>query len=534
MKNLKLLLLFLAISTLELHAQNLTLDKINKVYIRSIGSILSGKEISGYYFFYKLENQDKKTALFKLVITDANLNQVAEKEIVDDKYKFISDASFNGENLVFKFLESFKSKEPTITIRKYDTKAVEISKTNQPFEPKAYTLSGMMMTSGDDDEIESSELQPIPGVGFLNFTPVMTKGDGDSKGGMFGSAPKLGDRVGLTINMIGDKGGPAKTWTYRTKGEIIETATYLGSNDNSSFMSMVRREKLTDKTFDFTIFSINHLTGKVNFDKTFTDSKYNLVVSNYVFVPETNDDLVFGTLMTKDVKITKAQTEGLFVAKLDNTGKVVWKNDILWSEFAKQFKPKDEKGNPEDIGNVYIHKIVTTNDGKIFAIGERFRKAASGAGIAMAVLSGGPSGVSVVKAVLEEMVIIEFNKDFKPVSMNFYPKGKKSVQLPSGVGFMSEGMIGMYIKAMGDFQYSFTQERDDKTSFSVGYFYKEEKTNYFGSLSYTDGKFVKDKISLKTESTALRVYPAKPGYIMINEYFKKEKKFESRLEKINF
>ena len=30
------------------------------------------------------------------------------------------------------------------------------------------------------------------------------------------------------------------------------------------------------------------------------------------------------------------------------------------------------------------------------------------------------------------------------------------------------------------------------------------------------------------------VYPGKPGYVMITEYFRKEKKLEFRMEKLNF
>ncbi|MFT4665959.1 MAG: hypothetical protein ACI8YQ_002058 [Polaribacter sp.] len=46
--------------------------------------------------------------------------------------------------------------------------------------------------------------------------------------------------------------------------------------------------------------------------------------------------------------------------------------------------------------------------------------------------------------------------------------------------------------------------------------------------------YVIDKIDLSTDASSIRVYPAKPDYIMLAEYFRREKKIESRLEKINF
>lgn len=45
------------IGVITMNAQNLTFDNISKGSLRSIGSILNGKEISGYYYLYKLESQ---------------------------------------------------------------------------------------------------------------------------------------------------------------------------------------------------------------------------------------------------------------------------------------------------------------------------------------------------------------------------------------------------------------------------------------------------------------------------------------------
>jgi len=120
---------------------------------------------------YKLENQDKKMALFKLIITDANLNKVAEKDIIDHKSTTINGISFNGQNLAVKTLAL--DKEPISTIRLYDLQSNEIKKISAPFEEKAYTMINLMNSGG---EVENSELQPLPGIGFLNFTPFMSDG----------------------------------------------------------------------------------------------------------------------------------------------------------------------------------------------------------------------------------------------------------------------------------------------------------------------------------------------------------------------
>jgi hypothetical protein len=502
-------------------SQTLEFNDVLKVYLRSAGSIINGKEITGYYTFYKVEKVDKKNVAFKLIITDANLNKVAEKEIIDTKKTIITDAAFNGEYLAFKFLNGEEKDDGIQTIRIYDKNANEVSKVTSSYELKAYQTMALFSGNTDDDEIESSDLYGIPGVGFLNFTPVMTKG------GMVG-------RCGINIKMVPQKGSAAKSWEYNTPEKIIETPVFLGYNDKMVFTGLVKREKASDKTFDFSTAGFDVNTGAKKFDKIFTDDKYTLDVLSSAFIPETGENYFFGLLMSKGEKTTKDDADGIFAAKVDNEGNILTKVNIPWDVFAKQFKPVDEKGKPVKIGNVYIHKIVKTADGKIFAIGERFRKAASGAGIAMAILAGGHTTSSVVKLVVEDMVIIEFSPDFKPVSVKFYDKGKSSVGLPAGAGMMGMAVLGMFAKATGGFDYAFTQEKADRSSFSVCYYSKLDKKNYFNSISYSDGNFTQDKISLETEATKQFVYPGKPGYVMIYEYFKKQKRISNRLEKINF
>jgi homogentisate 1,2-dioxygenase len=55
----------------------------------------------------------------------------------------------------------------------------------------------------------------------------------------------------------------------------------------------------------------------------------------------------------------------------------------------------------------------------------------------------------------------------------------------------------------------------------------------FNSISYFDGKITTDKINLKTDASQLRILPAKPGSVLLIEYFKKDKRLELRMEKVN-
>lgn len=105
---------------------------------------------------------------------------------------------------------------------------------------------------------------------------------------------------------------------------------------------------------------------------------------------------------------------------------------------------------------------------------------------------------------------------------------------------MSGPLLATYLNALGAFDYSFTQKDLDNKSFVVGYINfdregkRKDRGNVFGAVKYVDGEFKTDKIPLSTDATNIRVYPGKPGFVLLGEYYKKEKKYELRLEKLNF
>jgi hypothetical protein len=79
----------------------------------------------------------------------------------------------------------------------------------------------------------------------------------------------------------------------------------------------------------------------------------------------------------------------------------------------------------------------------------------------------------------------------------------------------------------------------DKNTFIVHYVNydrsKEGSKNILGSIVYTPEKtFTTDRMELARKATQYALHRAKPGYILVTEFIRKEKKVESRLEKINY
>jgi len=145
---------------------------------------------------------------------------------------------------------------------------------------------------------------------------------------------------------------------------------------------------------------------------------------------------------------------------------------------------------------------------------------------------------SSIKMVVQDLFIFELNPDFSLSNVKIIDKSKTSIELPAGYGLISHQQLAAFIKLVDGFDYSFTQLHKDKMNFSVCYtdYEKAEKKREwkFYAVTKIDNQYSTDKLSLKTDATTLKVLPAKAGNVLLIEYFRKLKKLNMRLEKINY
>ncbi len=74
------------------------------------------------------------------------------------------------------------------------------------------------------------------------------------------------------------------------------------------------------------------------------------------------------------------------------------------------------------------------------------------------------------------MVIFEFDPGYNIKKMYFFDKDKNNVQLPAGATYSSSKLLSYYAKAVGGFDYAFSQRTADGGSFAVSYInYDREK-----------------------------------------------------------
>jgi hypothetical protein len=249
--------------------------------------------------------------------------------------------------------------------------------------------------------------------------------------------------------------------------------------------------------------------------------------------------MVLGSFFDKDENIGKDFSKGLAVYEISTGGKVLSKAYNTWAGDFARYLPTNSKGKIDDVGYLYIHKVIKTPENKLFVVGEGYKRKANAAGIAITALmaaGGGRSNVGVTKIVVTDLVIMEFNDKYKVTNATIFDKTDNTAEWSTMSDYNSQHAIAMYLKMTGAFDYAFTTGDVDNANFVVCYgdyvHTSEYKGQTFNAIRYNGKKFSTDKIELKSKASTMRVFPAKAGSVMILEYFKKNKRLDFRLEKL--
>jgi len=301
---------------------------------------------------------------------------------------------------------------------------------------------------------------------------------------------------------------------------------------------------MMSKDITFYIQGLNAETGKQQYETKLEDAKYESQVFKGYSDEEKGATRLIGLYFEKGSKIKDASL-GFWTFSLNEKGQIVDKKFISWAKDVARLLPVNEKGKLENVGYFFIHNMVSTKDGRVYVISENYKKSLdAGATIfnVLAAAGGGHSNTSSFKVVVTDMAIFELTSEFDLKSVKFIDKEKTNVFLPAGAGYMGVQMLGFMAKAYGGFDYSFTQTTKGDDGFIIGYQdyekVKGEKNGWtFSGVANVDDEYTSDKIDLRTESSALRVLPAKPGYVLVIELKiekKREKSISMRLEKINY
>lgn len=516
------LLLFIPLLVLQQNivAQSkLSIDNIKSVYVRNSGPIIANEEIKGYFVFYQSDKVDKHTNEYTLQILDENVNKVKDFKFTDSKDIVLVESSYNGSDIMFMF---YDRDQKQVDYRTYGLDGKQKFSYQQPIDKKSKTYIEQVL-SLNTEETQNKSLYGIEDKGFVTSIPL-----------------REGRQYTYEVHFY--QTNKKKQWTYIPEDvERVASPQYLGYSDSIVVFEVLKRNKVMSNKMESWLLGLYLHNGKKAFEFETDKEKYNFYPMNVASLSNGNGFMLMGPYYDKDDRVVKDKSKGLGVWVMNNQGKIINSKYNSWDGDISKHLKIDARGRVDELGYIYFHRIIQTEDGKIFAIGEGYKKVASALGIGLTVLNAAAGGYnsanSTTKMKITDMVMLQFDNKFDVVNAQIYDKNSNSFEM-AGADFSSAPLLAFRIKYVyNGFDYAFSQTDKTHTMFTVGYTdyvkSKEYKGLTFNSISYYNNNITTDKINLKTSSSNMRIMPAKTGSIMILEYFKKDKRLDMRLEKVN-
>lgn len=497
-------------------AQALTIENVQKVALRNSDAIKEGTEVKGYYFFYVSDKIDKRTNEYTLQITDNNLKKLKDIKFQDSKDVTILESSFNGTDLIFLF---YNEDARTFEYQVYGADGKKKYVYNRELTKKEKRYLEQSYLAVEDDEQTYKGLYAIEGKGFISNMPSREDKDYTFQVDFFSTEKR-------------------KTWTFTpTLGAKKFIGDYLGTHNGVVYFEVLKFTSTMDGKPDSYLLGLDIETGKQLFENSTDNAKYKFYPGSMSAL--NGKAVVFGEYFDPNGNIAKDKSLGFAFITVDEKGRFLSEKYCSWDLELGRYLDVSSKGKIADFGYMFVHNIVQTADGNVFAIGEGYKKVASALGIASKILSGGRSGgLSTIKIRVTNMIMIKFDKDFNVKEAKIYEKNSNSVELASGMEFVSAPLLGKLVKyTFGEFDYSYSQTNKENTAFTVCYSDYERGKDYkggtFNSISYNEGKFTTDKIHTKSDASRTAVLPGKQGQVLILDYYRKAKRLDVHFEKLN-
>lgn len=517
---LLLLLCFVMLSQLTFAQGKLSIDNVYALTLRNSGTINDGDEIKGYYLFYQSDKIDKKFNEFTLRILDQNLRIANDIKFIDSKNLRLMEAAYNGDKLMFAF-HDIENKSHSYRVYGTDGKIKTTYTTKLSKGANLYHFIENMNSEMNNIDRTDKNLYSIDMKGYISLIPTNN----------FTSSS-------FSINYYGSAEENQWTYTPESRSNYMTEADVVGFSEREIFIEEIKTKTnmMGGGNIESWLLCLDIKTGKKVYEVLTKTNEIQFLPITVMQDSSENETKLIGLYYKSDAYVTKAKPLGIVFITLNKSGEVKKETRLSWENEFSKFLKTNAYGKIEDIGYLYFHEIIKSSNGKYYAITEGFTKADDGAGKALGVYLGSTNVPAKIKTT--DMLMIELNENFTINDIKIYPKNPNYYMVAGGA-FMTPHMASYQLKLnYGGFDYDFFQGNKDRSNFVIGYT-NVKKSNErveevsLNTITFYNGEFTTDKINLETNATRIRVLPAKLGSVLIMEYFKKEKKLELRLEKIN-
>lgn len=485
-------------------------SNITKLRLKDSGVIWESEEVSGYYFFYSIGKAVKGKRTYILNILDENLQDVNTITLHEGKRSRILESKFNGKDIIVKLFDTSRSMQLHYLF--FNTKGELIDRKTEKLSSDAAISLGRMETINESGFVEYRKEYPYDKEFMIDYLP-----NSDAKN------LKVQSEAWKRIFKPND---PKKERSY---------CEFLCTTDSAIINLISNKSTRSIGTINFEIQAVDLVNGEQVFRKGLNDT-YNSQPLKAFYDEVTELINIIGLFYSPEVKALKDNGLGLFNYQMDLEGNIVSRKNLFWTNEFRKYLNVDNKGmvTSDRRGFLYFHEIVKHSDGSIMAIAEQYQKVADGLGIAMNVIGaamGGGASASTTKIQVYDMAIFHFNPDFTIRNVSFIPKAKSDVILPAGYDFTNVHLLANYVKSVDGFDYLYTTQNHADGTTSIAYLDYEKRSEesrrqwVFHTSTIYDGALTNDKIEVGTpsETKSLRIFPGKPGNIVVSEYDRTQK-----------
>ncbi len=481
-----------------LRAQSTTVNNVEKPDFRNSGAIMNGALVRGYYLLY----QHKDDASYHLLLTGENLVTIRDIEFRDTKTLWMIEAGYNNE--LFCFLLYDKVSETLIT-KLYDLNGTEVK------EYRQIVRNGKKLF--DKKEADNQWLYDLDKTGFISVLPI--KDDGVKT---------------FVVNYYGTR----QSWSYKpAESADLQniTADFFSFTEGKIILQVQKKEKRA-KNFDVYLTGLDIATGQKVFESSLENNDYLFnpvsVIQPYNAVPSM---LVIGYYYDKNEKKQTEYGEGIAFLEVDMQGKIL--RTILngWDEDFRKLVNMKGNGKIADFGFMYVHHVIQTNDGRLYAAVEGYKRQVNGWYTTLNVLStlgGRPHFGNNTKIKVTDFALLEFDSSYKIRKVDVYEKDGRSMM---GADFISQHSLAKTMDNKGYFDYNFTVKDSTSDHFAVYYTCKQKLEDFKGkvvsAICYNgNGTYAYKKYKLASEPTRLKVLPNNPGKVLLMEYYKSDQNIQ--------
>lgn len=512
----------------SVQAQEASISNVlNLKSAKQTGQIVENDKLVGYFVFYFKEKEDSKNSTYEIEIFDDNYNSVKSFEITRPKKTALLEMVYNGSA----FMLFFYDRKTGYEFTSFDKSGKKLgSKTIAPGDISQFDLqrSAQALAANTDNVT----IYPLGSTGFVRQTYTKNK--------------KMGYELVAydnEMNELWSNGSPETS-------KLVETVEINEVAGKYVTATLYKRKSAMSKKMSLTFIVLDSKSGELVTELQMGGEDEGKESVLKAFYDESLGKLILiGEYYKPGDDILKDKSVGLYIQELDESGTIANKKQFKWKGDIDQFKndnlSEEDQKEAKDAFSLFFHNVIRSKDGKLFLVGEQFKKQLSAGGTAMNVLaaaSGGSSDASNFEIRVGNMVVITFDSGNEIIDFDIVEKKKTSVLLPAGAGLYGSTFLGYYVASMGGFDYAFTSADKESDAFTViytDYNRKAEKGDkkadkMLGVIHVEGGTLEPSRVPINTDAKAWWIQPAKPGFVSVVEYYKKEKKLTMHLEKLAY